>query len=212
MQLSVVIPVYNEAKNIAPLVAAVRDALDGKMTYELIIVDDGSVDDTVKNTYELLRNTDHCVELNRNYGQSAAMAAGIDQAVGTLVVTLDGDLQNSLSDILPMINTMQQQACDVVAGWRQNRQDGLLWRKLLSQCANMMIRRTTGVTLRDYGCTLKVFKRDVAKNLGLYGELHRFIPVLADLYGAKMIEMPVVHYPRVHGVSKHGIGGRLGAM
>ena len=206
MQLSVVIPVYNEAQNMQPLVTAVRRALDGQISYELIIVDDGSTDDTVAKARKLLRDIDYCIEFNRNYGQSAAMAAGIEQAIGTLVVTLDGDLQNCPEDIMCMIKTMQHQACDVVAGWRKNRQDELLWRKLPSQCANFLIRRMTGVVLRDYGCTLKVFKRDVAKNLGLYGELHRFIPVLACLYGAKIVEMPVAHYPRIHGVSKYGIG------
>ena len=206
MQLSVVIPVYNEQDNIKPLVMSVREALTGKIDYELILVDDGSEDETVRCCHDELNDTDVCLEFNRNYGQSAAMAAGIECARGELVVTMDGDLQNSPDDIMDMIETMQLQNCDVVAGWRKGRKDGLILRKIPSVCANFLIRYLTGVTLKDYGCTLKVFKRDVAKNLALYGELHRFIPVLACMYGAKIYEVPVSHYPRIHGVSKYGIG------
>lgn len=206
MQLSVVIPVYNEEDNIKPLVASVRKALSGKIDYELILVDDGSEDETVKRAKSLLHSNDYCLEFNRNYGQSAAMAAGIERASGNLVVTLDGDLQNSPEDIMDMIKTMDTKGCDVVAGWRKGRKDGMIFRKIPSMCANFLIRFLTGVSLKDYGCTLKVFKRDVAKNLGLYGELHRFIPVLACMYGATIHEMPVSHYPRIHGVSKYGIG------
>ena len=206
MHLSVVIPVFNEEENVDPMIHAVRDALDGKIDYELIIVDDGSSDDTVLRVRKYLRPCDHCVEFNRNYGQSTAMAAGIDLASGSLVATLDGDLQNRPEDIMSMISLMKQHNCDVVAGWRKNRQDGMLLRKIPSYCANFLIRSLTGVVLKDYGCTLKLFKLDVAKNLGLYGELHRFIPVLAQLYGAKIQEMPVMHQPRVYGVSKYGIG------
>jgi glycosyltransferase involved in cell wall biosynthesis len=206
MQLSVVVPVYNEQDNIEPMVAAVNKALNGQIEYELIIVDDGSQDQTVQKANVVLRPQDCCLELNRNYGQSAAMAAGIDHASGELVVTLDGDLQNNPDDIMAMITTMHAQRCDVVAGWRKGRKDGMVLRKIPSICANFLIRALTGVSLKDYGCTLKVFKRDVAKNLGLYGELHRFIPVLARLYGAEICEMPVSHRPRIHGVSKYGIG------
>lgn len=205
-QLSVIIPVFNEEDNVDPMIHAVRQALDGRIDYELIIVDDGSEDRTVERVRQRLHASDQCVEFNRNHGQSAAMAAGIDSATGELVVTLDGDLQNRPEDIMEMITVMQDNGCDVVAGWRKNRQDGMVLRKIPSMCANFLIRRLTGVALRDYGCTLKVFKLDVAKNLGLYGELHRFIPVLACLYGAKIHEMPVTHHPRIHGVSKYGIG------
>lgn len=206
VQLSVVIPVFNEEDNMKPMIDAVRQSLDGKIEYELIIVDDGSDDHTVDRAKALLRAEDHCVIFNRNYGQSTAMAAGIDYASGSLVATLDGDLQNRPQDIMAMIAVMQQHNCDVVAGWRKNRQDGMLLRKIPSLCANFLIRKLTGVALKDYGCTLKLFRLDVAKNLGLYGELHRFIPVLARLYGAKIKEMPVTHHPRIHGVSKYGIG------
>lgn len=206
MQLSVIIPVYNEEDNVKPMIQAVRQSLDGHIEYELIIVDDGSEDRTVELVKGFLGKLDQCIEFNRNHGQSAAMAAGIDHAKGDLVVTLDGDLQNRPEDIMKMIAVMQENDCDVVAGWRQNRQDGMVLRKIPSLCANLLIRRLTGVALKDYGCTLKLFKLDVAKNLGLYGELHRFIPVLACLYGAKIHEMPVSHHPRIHGVSKYGIG------
>lgn len=206
MELSVVIPMYNEVDNVAPMMSAVRDALSGKIEYELIVVDDGSSDGTAEAIKRCLQGTERLVEFNRNYGQSAAMAAGIDQASGRLVATLDGDLQNHPSDILSMINFMQKEQSDVVAGWRKDRQDDMVLRKLPSLCANFLIRYMTGVTLKDYGCSLKVFKRDVAKNLGLYGELHRFIPVLARLYGAKICQMPVQHSARAHGISKYGIG------
>ena len=206
MELSVVIPMYDEVDNVQRMLEAVRRALTGKITYELILVDDGSTDATVATASKLLRHGEKIIEFTRNHGQSAAMAAGIDQSTGALIVTLDGDLQNSPDDILKLIDYMKQQQCDVVAGWRKNRQDGMFLRKIPSLCANFLIRKMTGVALKDYGCSLKVFRRDVAKNLGLYGELHRFIPVLARLYGAKICQMAVTHQPRVHGVSKYGIG------
>lgn len=206
MKLSVVIPMMNEEDNIELLFSAVRNALDGKIDYELILVDDGSTDKTVELMKFYADEKTKIVIFNRNYGQSSAMAAGIDVASGELVVTLDGDLQNDPSDIMTMIEKLESEGWDVVAGRRANRQDGMLLRKIPSKIANAMIRKMTGVYLRDYGCTLKVFKKDVAKNLGLYGELHRFIPVLAKLYGAKIVEMDVKHHPRTHGVSKYGIG------
>jgi glycosyltransferase involved in cell wall biosynthesis len=205
MKLSVVIPIMNEQENIKPLFEAIRSSLSD-IDYELILVDDGSTDNTVALMQELADERTAVVVLNRNYGQSSAMAAGIDQAQGELIVTLDGDLQNDPSDIPMMIELLEKQECDVVAGRRANRQDGMFLRKIPSKIANAMIRKATGVHLRDYGCTLKVFKNVVAKNLGLYGELHRFIPVLAKLYGAKIVEVDVKHHARVHGESKYGIG------
>ncbi len=205
MKLSVVIPIMNEQENIKPLFEAIRSSLSD-IDYELILVDDGSTDNTVALMQELADERTAVVVLNRNYGQSSAMAAGIDQAQGELIVTLDGDLQNDPSDIPMMIELLEKQECDVVAGRRANRQDGMFLRKIPSKIANAMIRKATGVHLRDYGCTLKVFKNAVAKNLGLYGELHRFIPVLAKLYGAKIVEVDVKHHARVHGESKYGIG------
>ncbi len=205
MKLSVVIPIMDEEENIQPLIKEVDNALKD-IEYELILIDDGSSDNTITNikTYAL-ENTKLLI-FNRNYGQTTAMAAGIEEACGELIVTLDGDLQNDPSDIPAMIKKLEKEDCDVVAGIRAKRQDGLILRKIPSKIANWLIRKSTGVYISDYGCTLKLFKKDVAKNLGLYGELHRFIPVLAKLYGAKMVEMDVKHHARVHGVSKYGIG------
>ncbi len=205
MKLSVVIPVMNEEENIEPLFKALREALEG-YDYELIFVDDGSTDQTVQKIKELADERTKLLVLSRNFGQSLAMAAGIDAATGDVIATIDGDLQNDPRDIPVMLQKMQQEGWDVVAGVRAKRQDGLVLRKIPSKIANWIIRKSTGVYLKDYGCTLKLFKKDVAKNLGLYGELHRFIPVLAKLYGAKMTEMDVRHHPRLHGQSKYGIG------
>ncbi len=205
MKLSVVIPVMNEEENIEPLFKALREALEG-LDYELIFVDDGSTDNTVQKIKELADERTKLLVLSRNFGQSLAMAAGIDAATGDVIATIDGDLQNDPRDIPIMLEKMQKEGWDVVAGVRAKRQDGLVLRKIPSKIANWIIRKSTGVYLKDYGCTLKLFKKDVAKNLGLYGELHRFIPVLAKLYGAKMTEMNVRHHPRLHGQSKYGIG------
>ena len=205
MKLSVVIPVMNEEDNIAPLFEALRKALKG-IDYELIMVDDGSTDRTVDRMKALADERTKIIVFNRNFGQTTAMAAGIEEARGGLIATLDGDLQNDPQDIPMMIEKLEKEGWDLVAGRRKRRQDGMFLRKIPSKIANAIIRRTTGVYLHDYGCTLKVFKRDVAKNLGLYGELHRFIPVLAKMYGAKITEVDVRHHPRIHGESKYGIG------
>jgi len=206
MKLSVVIPVMNEMDNIEPLLESVYSELDGYIEYELILVDDGSSDDTVAQVAKSAKKNTRVIVFNRNYGQTTAMAAGIESADGELIVTLDGDLQNDPSDILPMIEKLESEGWDVVAGRRLKRQDGMFLRKIPSKIANYIIRRSTGVYISDYGCTLKVFTKDVAKNLELYGELHRFIPVLAKIYGAKITEMDVKHHARTHGVSKYGIG------
>lgn len=208
MKLSLVIPVMNEEENIVPLQDAISEALEGKVEYEVIYVDDGSVDTTREKIKEIIKPNIKLVEFARNFGQTNAMVAGIDVAQGEVIATLDGDLQNDPSDILPMIEKMSE-GYDVVAGVRANRQDGAVLRKLPSKIANAIIRKTTGVYIKDYGCTLKVFKKDVAKNLGLYGELHRFIPVLAQLRGARMTQMDVKHHARIHGESKYGMGRTL---
>jgi len=205
MFLSVVIPVMNEEGNIARLSESIGKALVG-IEHEVIFVDDGSRDRTVHEIEEYGNPGTSVLVLNRNYGQTTAMAAGIDAATGELIVMLDGDLQNDPADIPLMIERLQQGQWDVVAGIRANRQDGFLLRKIPSKIANWMIRASTGVYIKDYGCTLKLFRADVAKNLGLYGELHRYIPVLASMYGAKMTQMDVRHHPRHAGVSKYGIG------
>jgi len=208
MFLSVVIPVMNEQGNITPLIARIAEAL-ATIEHEVIFVDDGSSDETVAEIELHATPNTTVLVFSRNCGQSAAMAAGIDAAQGELIVMLDGDLQNDPHDIPSMIAHLAEGNWDVVAGVRARRQDGMLLRKLPSKIANGLIRLTTGVHISDYGCTLKLFKKDVAKNLGLYGELHRYIPVLASMYGARMTEMPVRHHPRHAGVSKYGIGRTL---
>ncbi len=205
MKLSVVIPMMNEEDNVKPLFEAVRKALRG-IDYELILVDDGSTDKTVELMKKYADERTKIIVFNRNFGQTTAMAAGIDEAKGELIATLDGDLQNDPADIPMMIAKLESGGWDVVAGRRAKRQDGMFLRKIPSKIANAIIRKSTGVYLHDYGCTLKVFKNEVAKNLGLYGELHRFIPVLAKMYGAKITEVDVRHHPRIHGESKYGLG------
>lgn len=204
-RLSVVVALYNEEDNIEPLFARLREALKG-MEYELVMVDDGSKDKTIEKVKQYLGTDTKLVTLMKNYGQSAAMAAGIQAAEGEYIATMDGDLQNDPDDIPMMLKKLQDEEWDLVAGIRQKRQDGMLLRKIPSKIANALIRQSTKVRLHDYGCTLKVFDARIAKNLGLYGELHRFIPVLAALQGARMTEVPVKHHARIHGVSKYGIG------
>ncbi len=211
MKLSVVIPVMNEAENIKPLFAALASSLAG-VEHEIVLVDDGSTDGTVAEIQANAPANLQLVVLNKNYGQTTAMAAGIDHARGELIATMDGDLQNDPSDIPMMMEYLHARDLDVVAGRRAGRQDGMLLRKIPSKIANALIRSMTDVHIRDYGCTLKVFKKEVAKNLGLYGELHRFIPVLVQLYGAKMEEVDVKHHPRQFGKSKYGIGRTFKVM
>jgi glycosyltransferase involved in cell wall biosynthesis len=205
VKLSLVIPIMNEEDNIEPLLDAVYGALKA-YDYELILVDDGSTDQTIERVKKLSNDRTKLIIFNRNFGQTTAMAAGIEAARGELVATIDGDLQNDPTDIPMMIEKLESEGWDVVAGRRLKRQDGMFLRKIPSKIANWIIRRSTGVYISDYGCTLKVFTHDVAKNLGLYGELHRFIPVLAKMYGAKITEVDVKHHPRIHGESKYGLG------
>lgn len=203
-ELSVVIPVMNEEENVQPLLDAVRNALQGH-DYEIILVDDGSTDGTKRKALEHADDRTVFVELRKNYGQSTAMSAGIDHAKGTFIAMLDGDLQNDPTDIPFMLQLLKEGDWDVVAGNRKNRQDGMLLRKFPSRIANALIRRWTGVYIKDYGCTLKVFRREIAEDLGLYGELHRFIPVLAKMQGAKITQVDVKHHARQFGRSKYGI-------
>jgi glycosyltransferase involved in cell wall biosynthesis len=207
MKISLVITVFNEELNIRPLAEQIHDAMKG-MEYEAIFVDDGSSDKTVQEVLAC-KNVNPAiklVEFRKNYGQSPAIAAGIDQAQGQYIATLDGDLQNDPSDIPSMLKTLEENDYDVVAGRRANRKDKAFSRKLPSKIANWIIRRATKLTIEDYGCTLRVFKAEIAKNLGLYGELHRFIPILAHLQGARIHQVDVKHHPRIHGDSKYGIG------
>ena len=203
-QVSVVVCVFNEEKNIAPLVSQIENALAG-LDYEIVYVDDGSRDGTLAELKKIRNPRLRIVEFRRNYGQSAALAAGIQHAEGEWIVTMDGDLQNDPADIPIMLEKAEREHLDLLAGIRQKRQDGFILRKIPSRIANWLIRRASGVHLHDYGCTLKVFRADLAKSLGIYGELHRFIPVLADLEGARMDETPVRHHARQHGKSKYGI-------
>lgn len=203
--LSVVIPLLNEQENVGQLLTAVRTALAG-LDYEIIAVDDGSTDDTVATLRQSAGERLKIVVMSRNFGQTSAMSAGIALSSGAYIVTLDGDLQNDPDDIPHMLSLAQEGGWDIVAGYRTNRLDGFLLRKLPSLIANAVIRRLTRVYLRDYGCTLKVFRKEVALRLGLYGELHRFIPVLGNLIGARMTEVPVRHHRRMFGRSKYGLG------
>ena len=195
----------NEEDNIQPLIEAVTDALKD-FDYEIVLVDDGSTDSTRKKILEFATERTKLVELRKNYGQSTAMSAGIDHANARYIAMIDGDLQNDPTDIPFMLELARKEDWDVVAGNRKNRKDGMVLRKIPSKIANALIRRMTGVYIKDYGCTLKVFKKEIAEDLGLYGELHRFIPVLAKLQGARITQVDVKHHARRFGKSKYGIG------
>lgn len=210
-EISIVVCVYNEEGNIVPLIERIQDALEG-YSYEIVYVDDGSTDDTLKELKACNSKRLKVVELRRNYGQSLALSAGIDVAEGTYIITMDGDLQNDPSDIPAMLDLSKKGNWDLVAGIRKNRKDNVLLRKIPSKIANFIIRRSSGVSIKDYGCTLKLFKKEIAKDLGLYGELHRFIPVLANLEGASITQMEVKHHERTHGTSKYGMGRTVKVM
>ncbi|MAT53224.1 MAG: glycosyltransferase [Saprospirales bacterium] len=204
-KLSVVIAVLNEEDNILPMCQRVAVALQG-IDYELIFVDDGSTDGTLKKLKSLSDERLKIIELRKNYGQSLALMAGIDHASGEWIATLDGDLQNDPADIPEMLKLAEEGDWDMVAGERTNRKDDFFLRKIPSLIANWIIRQSSGVKLRDYGCALKIIRTDIARDLGLYGELHRFIPVLAVLEGARITQVPVQHHPRQFGQSKYGMG------
>ncbi|MFN8389704.1 MAG: glycosyltransferase family 2 protein [Bdellovibrionota bacterium] len=205
--ISIVVPLYNEEENVSKLYGELTAVANGsELDCEFVFVDDGSQDATVQN---LIRAADgdarvKIVTFRRNFGQTAAMAAGIDYAQGDVIVTLDGDLQNDPAEIPRMVAKLDE-GYDLVAGWRKNRKDAAISRKLPSMIANRIISRTTKVQLHDYGCTLKAIRADVAKNLHLYGEMHRFIPALAAEQGVRIAEIPVNHRPRTAGKSKYGI-------
>lgn len=210
-ELSIVITVLNEVENINRLVEKLRVDLSG-IDYEVIFVDDGSTDGTQKAIKTIADERIILIELRKNYGQSTAMTAGIEHATGRYVALLDGDMQNDSSDIPHMLHKLKTEDWDVVAGNRKNRQDGLLLRKLPSRIANYLIRKLTGVHIKDYGCTLKIFKKEIADDLGLYGEMHRFIPVLAKLQGASIVQVDVKHHHRQFGKSKYGLGRTFKVM
>ncbi|MCO6478198.1 MAG: glycosyltransferase family 2 protein [Phaeodactylibacter sp.] len=204
LKLSVVVTVYNEALNIKPLIDRIIAALDG-LEYEVVYVDDGSTDNTLGELYRIRHPRLKVVEFRKNYGQSLALMAGIEQAKGEYIATMDGDLQNDPADIPMMLRLAEEGNFDMVAGERANRKDGMFLRKIPSKIANFIIRKSSGVHLKDYGCALRVFRAEIAKDMGIYGELHRFIPVLAHLEGARITQVPVRHHAREHGQSKYGL-------
>ena len=207
IQVSVVIPVYNEEESAELLCRKLHESLSTlNRTYEIILVDDGSSDRTWEVLNRMAKEVPHLVliRFRRNYGQTAAMSAGFDAAAGEVVVTLDADLQNDPGDI-PLLLERIDQGFDVVSGWRKNRQDTFINRRLPSMIANGLISKITGVALHDYGCTLKAYRHDVIKNVNLYGEMHRFIPALASWVGGTIDEVVVRHHARQFGRSKYGI-------
>jgi glycosyltransferase involved in cell wall biosynthesis len=206
MRLSIVIPVYNEKDNIRPMISSLNLALKD-IEHEVIFVDDGSHDGTqdIINNEALNNNNIRLIEFQRNFGQTSAMSAGICMAEGDFIATLDGDLQNDPTDIPMMLEKLEKENLDIVAGIRKNRQDDKFLRKIPSKIANILIRTFTKVNIQDYGCTLKVFRASIAKQIDLYGELHRFIPILGHMEGAKIAEMETKHHARKHGKSKYGL-------
>lgn len=207
LQVSVVIPVYNEVESIPHLLGAIAKVLRTEgLAYEMIAVDDGSTDGTTALLKRLAqeRLDLRAVLLRRNYGQTAAMAAGFHHAKAPVIVTLDGDLQNDPADI-PKLLAKLEEGYDLVSGWRKNRQDAALTRLLPSKLANGLISKVTGVPLHDYGCSLKAYRSELLADMNLYGELHRFLPALAFIEGAKIAELPVSHHARQFGSSKYGL-------
>ncbi len=205
--LSVIIPVYNEEENIPLLHERIHRVLSQQdFTYEIIFVDDGSADGTFPQLSKLIEHDlhVHVIRLRRNFGQTAAMAAGVAQSSGEVLVFMDGDLQNDPIDI-PRLLAKLDEGYDVVSGWRKNRQDASISRKLPSMIANKLISKVTGVYLHDYGCTLKAYRRSVFQHVRLYGEMHRFMPAYTALAGAAIAELEVSHHARQFGKSKYGI-------
>jgi len=206
MTISVVIPLYNEEENVQELHSRLKIVLDTLGTeYEVLFIDDGSTDNTLKFLQEIQAGDSNVIvlSLRRNFGQTAAFAAGFDYSRGDIIITMDGDLQNDPNDIPRLLEQMKDN--DLVSGWRKNRKDPFLSRRLPSIMANWLISKVTGVNLHDYGCSLKAYKRDVIKNLKLYGEMHRFIPAVASWYGVRIAEVETEHHPRMRGKSKYGI-------
>lgn len=206
-KISVIVPIYNEEGSIEPLLTALYGAL-GKtgLEFEIIAVNDGSTDQSYGKLSQaaLVHPELKVVNFRRNFGQTAAIMAGIDYAAGDILVFIDADLQNDPEDI-PRLLSKLEEGYDVVSGWRKERQDSRFRRNLVSRVANVLISRVSGVHLRDYGCTLKAYRSDVIRSVRLYGEMHRFIPIYAKWMGARITEIPVLHHPRRHGESKYGL-------
>lgn len=206
-KLSVIVPIYNERDSIPELCRRIREVLTPEaITYEVILVNDGSTDGSRTVLDEAVRPLPEfrVIHLRRNFGQTAAMMAGLDAAEGEIIVPLDGDLQNDPADIPRLIAELEK-GYDVCSGWRRDRQDDTLRRVIPSKAANWLISVISGVHLNDYGCTLKAYRRAVIKDVRLYGEMHRFIPIYATWQGARVTELPVTHHPRKHGSSKYGL-------
>lgn len=211
VDFSIVVPIYNEEDNIAALYQSITSALTAdRFTYEIILVDDGSADGSFAALKNLAAQDERVkvIRFRRNFGQTAAMSAGFDAASGDIIIPMDGDLQNDPADIPRLIDKLNQ-GYDVVSGWRSDRKDTFITRKIPSMLANALISKLTGVHLHDYGCTLKAYRREVLDGINLYGEMHRFVPALASQVGAKVTELPVNHHPRLHGTSKYGISRTL---
>jgi glycosyltransferase involved in cell wall biosynthesis len=211
VDISIVVPVYNELDNVEAVYSAISSALQAmECTYEIVMVDDGSSDGSYS-VLTRLASEDAALKVirfRRNFGQTAAMSAGFDYAKGNIIIPMDGDLQNDPSDIPRLVEKIHE-GYDVVSGWRRDRKDTFITRKIPSLLANAIISSLTGVHLHDYGCTLKAYRREVLDGINLYGEMHRFVPALASQFGAKVVELPVNHRPRLHGVSKYGISRTL---
>lgn len=212
MKVSVVVPLYNEEENVQELYERLKQALDALgstqpdyQDYEIVFVDDGSTDKTMELIEQIQKADPRLVALSfrRNFGQTAAFAAGFDYAQGDVIITMDGDLQNEPNDIPKLLGLIRDN--DIVSGWRRRRQDPFISRRLPSMIANWLISRVTGVPLHDYGCSLKAYRKEVIKNISLYGEMHRFIPAVAKWYGVKIAETETTHHPRLRGKSKYGI-------
>lgn len=208
-KVSVVIPVFNEEENVPILYERLKEVLEGiPYDYEVIFVNDGSTDRTGKILEEIAKKDPKVkvIEFARNFGQTPAIVAGMDYATGDVIVTMDGDLQNDPKDIPRLLEKIEE-GYDVVSGWRKNRKDAAVSRKLPSKIANWLIGKLTGVRIHDYGCTLKAYRSDVIKRVRLYGELHRFVPALVSTVTSvdRIIEIPVEHHPRIYGKSKYGI-------
>lgn len=211
-EVSIVIPVFNELESISPLLAGLRDVRPKLPPSEVVLVDDGSTDGSDRALVEAHRADPwfQLVRLTRNFGQTAALAAGFEHARGRVIVTMDADLQNDPVDIPRMLAKLDE-GYDVVSGWRVDRQDRLFSRRIPSVVANRLISRVSKVRLHDYGCTLKAYRREVLDQLELYGDAHRFLPALASVVGDRVAEIEVAHHPRLHGTSKYGIS-RVGKV
>ena len=208
-EMSVIIAVHNEEKNIKPIIDNIEKALMNTLRYEVIFVDDGSTDNTANEIKKYINPDITLIELKKNVGQSGALQAGIDQATGEYIATMDGDLQNDAEDLPAMLDMLKKNKCDFVIGIRENRSDKFVTRKIPSYIANYIVRKITHTNIKDNGCGIKVFRSEVLKEMYLYGEKHRFMASFAAMEGASYKQVPVKHHPRVHGKSKYGLNRTL---